>query len=126
MRRQAPSVGPSRRIHFFTDAYALWRASLWGSNVTKVMEIPDHRIVRVLKKGAQILWTPEPGARCVVLVFDDHTKEMDFYEVDLITFRRQLLRAVGQNLMAVAQDSAGAVSRDGRHSHSSHKIRNTK
>ena len=111
---QAPLWDPRGEYIFFTDAYALWRASLWGSNVTKVTEIPDHRIVRVLKKSAQILWTPEPGARCVVLVFDDHTKEMDFYEVDLVTFRRQLLRAVGQNLMAVAQGFVGAVSRDGR------------
>jgi len=99
---------------YFTDAYALWRASLWGSNATKVTEIPDHRIVRVLKKGAQALWTPEPGTRCVVLAFDGHTKEMAFYEIDLITFRGRLLRTAGQNLMAVAQDFVGVVSKDGR------------
>jgi dipeptidyl aminopeptidase/acylaminoacyl peptidase len=111
---QAPLWETRGESIFFTDGYALWRASLWGSNATKVTEIPHHRIARVLKKGAGGLWTPDPGARCVVLAFDDHTKEMAFYEVDLITFRSRLLRTAGQNLMAVAQDFVGAVSRDGR------------
>jgi dipeptidyl aminopeptidase/acylaminoacyl peptidase len=111
---QAPLWDTRGEYIYFTDAYALWRASLWGSNATKVTEIPGHRIVRVLKKGARALWTPDPGARCVVLAFDDHTKEMAFYEVDLITFRCRLLRTAGQNLMSVAQDFVGAVSKDGR------------
>ena len=110
---QAPLWDPLGKNLYFTDGYTLWRVSLTESSATKVTEIPGHRIVRVLKKDVATLWTPEPGARCVVLAFDERTKEMGFYEVDLVSFRTRLLKTIGQNLMSVAQDFVGAVSKDG-------------
>ena len=110
---QAPLWDTSGRNVYFTDGYAIWRASLSESSAIKVTEISGHRIVRLLKKGAQI-WTSEPDPRCFLLAFDEHTKEMAFYEVNTITFRTRLVRTVGQNLMSIAQDFVGAVSSDGR------------
>lgn len=98
---------------YFTDGDVLWTISPEDAEPLKGANISGHRIVRLIPNGAGTMWLPETGGHAIVLTFEKRSKQLDFYEIELASSRSTALVMVGQNLMSIAMNLFGTVSKDG-------------
>jgi len=109
-----PPLWDARGEHiYFTDGNVLWRTTSWGQPGPVKIEIPGYRVVRLIENGRGVLWLASDNSRTVVLASNQGTKQLAFYEIELLSSRTTLLRTVGQNLATIAINLFGTVSSDG-------------
>jgi dipeptidyl aminopeptidase/acylaminoacyl peptidase len=98
---------------YLVQKEALWRVPAGAEKAIKVAEIPGHRILDMISRGENLLWTTNAGRFAIAVVHDDASKQDGFYRIDLGSGASESLLEKGQCYTCIDFLVPWAVSEDG-------------
>jgi dipeptidyl aminopeptidase/acylaminoacyl peptidase len=110
----APLWDARGKLIFFLHRGVLWRADAGGRKAVRVAEIPGRKIVAMIARSENLLWTAGEGTSTVVVTHDEAGKQDGFYRVDLRNGETTRLREDGECYTCTRATPGFSVSPDGR------------